>query len=75
MSVWATTPTSKIDQSAVHRSVDANGTWEKKDFARPGVINLYNTYMGGVDLSPQRDVSCPTHEGSALVFQGFLLHD
>ena len=53
----ATTPTSKTDQTVVQRSVKVNGTWEKRDFARPGVINLYNTYMGGVDLSDQRAVS------------------
>ena len=57
VSVLATTPTSKIDQSVIQRSVKVNGTWEKRDFARPGVINLYNTYMGGVDLSDQRVVS------------------
>ena len=57
VSVLATTPTSKTDQSVVQRSVKVNGTWEKRDFARPGVINLYNTYMGGVDLSDQRAVS------------------
>ena len=55
--VLATTPTSKTDQTVVQRSVEVNGTWEKRDFARPGVINLYNTYMGGVDLSDQRAVS------------------
>ena len=57
VSVLATIPTSKTDQGVVQRSVKVNGTWEKKDFARPGVINLYNTYMGGVDLSDQRAVS------------------
>ena len=40
VSVLATTPTSKTDQSVVQRSVKVNGTWEKRDFARPGVINL-----------------------------------
>ena len=38
-------------------SVKTNGTWAKRDFARPGVINLYNTYMGGVYLSDHRAVS------------------
>ena len=57
VSVLATTPTSKTDENVVQRSVKVNGKWEKKDFARPGVIHLYNTYMGGVDLSDQRVVS------------------
>ena len=52
--VLSTTPTSKTDQSVVQRSVKVSGTWEKRDFARPGVINLCNTYMRGVDLSDQR---------------------
>lgn len=26
----------------------------KQNFARPGVISLYNAYMGGVDVSDQR---------------------
>ena len=53
----ASSPTSKTAQTVVQRSVKVNGTWEKSDFARPGVINLYNTYMGGVDLSDQRAAS------------------
>ena len=57
VSVLATTPTSKTDQSVAQHSVRVKGTWEKRDFAKPGVINLYNTYMGGVDLSDQRAVS------------------
>ena len=47
VSVLATTPTSKTDQSVAQRSVKVKGTWEKRDFARPGVINLYNTYIHG----------------------------
>ena len=57
LSVLSTTPTSKTDQSVVQHSVKVSGTWEKRDFARPGVINLCNTYMRGVDLSDQRAVS------------------
>ena len=53
----ATIPTSDADGSAIQRSVKVGGTWEKGDFARPGVIDKYNTYMGGVDLSDQRVVS------------------
>ena len=57
VSVLATLPTSTTDASVVQRSVKVNGTWEKRDFARPGVIGLYNTYMGGVDVSDQRAVA------------------
>ena len=57
VSVLATLPTSTTDSSVVQRSVKVNGTWEKRDFARPGVIGLYNTYMGGVDVSGQRAVA------------------
>ena len=34
-----------------------NGRRVKKDFARPGVVDLYNNYMGGVDVSDQRAVA------------------
>ena len=54
VSVLATVPTSEADSGVVERSVKVSGHWEKKTFARPGVINLYNTYMGGVDISDQR---------------------
>lgn len=53
VSVLATLPTSTMDSSPVQRSVKVNGKWEKKQFSRPGVIDLYNTYMGGVDVSDQ----------------------
>ena len=42
----------------VQRSVKVNGRWAKKVFARPGVVDLYNSYMGGVDVSDQRAVAC-----------------
>jgi len=54
VSVLATVPTSEADSDEVERSVKVSGHWEKRNFARPGVINLYNTYMGGVDVSDQR---------------------
>lgn len=57
VSVLATIPTSATDSSLVQRSVKESGHWQKKDFARPGVIDLYNTYMGGVDVSDQRTVA------------------
>ena len=31
-----------------------NGHWQKENVARPGVINLSNTFMGGVDVADQR---------------------
>ena len=57
VSVLATIPTSDADESAIQRSVKVSGTWEKRDFGRPGVIDMYNTYMGGVDFSDQKAVS------------------
>lgn len=57
VSVLATAPTTTTDEGFVQRSIKVNGKWEKKGFARPGVVHLYNTYMGGFDLSDQRVVS------------------
>ena len=54
VSVLATVSTSEADSDEVERSVKVRGHWEKKNVARPGVINLYNTYVGGVDVSNQR---------------------
>jgi len=53
-SVLATVPTSEADSDEVERSVKVSGHWEKKNFAHPGVINLYNTCMEDVDVSDQR---------------------
>ena len=53
-SMLATVPTSEADSGEVEGSVKVNGQWQKKDFARSGVINLYNTFMGGVDVTDQR---------------------
>ena len=46
-------PMSEADSDVIERSVKIGGHWEKKNFRRTGVINLYNTYMGGVDVSDQ----------------------
>ena len=46
-------PTSETDSDVIERSVKVGGHWKKKNFRRTGVINLYNTYMGGVDVSDQ----------------------
>ena len=42
MIVLATIPTSDADESAIQCSVKVSRTWEKRDFARPGVIDMYN---------------------------------
>ena len=52
--VLGTVPTSEDDSGVVERSTKVNGHWVKQNFARPGFISLYNTYMGGVDVSDQR---------------------
>lgn len=57
VSVLATAPTTTTDEGFVQHSIKVNGKWEKKGFARPGVVHLYNTYTSGVDLSDQRVVS------------------
>jgi len=54
VSILAIIPTSKADSDKVERSLKVSGHWEKKNFARAGVINLHNTYVGGVDVSDQR---------------------
>ena len=54
VSVLGTVPTSADDSGVVERSTKVNGHWVKQNFARPGLISLYNTYMGGVDVSDQR---------------------
>ena len=66
VSVLATLPTSTEDSSIVQRSVKANGKWEKKEFHRPGLIDLYNTFMGGVDVSDQRTVAYPRLKKGAV---------
>lgn len=57
VSVLATLATCTTESSPVERSVKVNGKWEKKQFPRPGIIDLYHTYMGGVDMSDQRAVA------------------
>lgn len=37
----------------VHRRVKEQGRWRQKLVRKPGAINDYNTYMGGVDKSDQ----------------------
>ena len=59
VSFLATIPTSETDSTVVQRSVKVSGQWVKKDFPCPGVVDLYNTYMGGVDVSDQRQLHMP----------------
>ena len=74
VSVLATLPTSTTDSSSVQRSVKVNGKWEKKQFFRPGVIDLYNTYMGGVDVSDQRTVAyARLMKGSVWYYKVFFI--
>ena len=40
--------------SAITRSVKERGKWTQKEVQRPSVIELYNQYMGNVDLAYQR---------------------
>ena len=40
--------------SAITRSVKERGKWTQKEVQTPSVTELYNQYMGGVDLSDQR---------------------
>ena len=47
-------PTSEDDSGVVERSVKVKGHWVKQNFAWPGMVSLYNTYIGGFDVSDQR---------------------
>lgn len=51
VSVLGTVPTSEDDSGVLKSSTKVNGHWVKQNFARPGLISLYNTYMVGVDVS------------------------
>ena len=54
VSFLGTVPTSEDDSGVVERSVKVNGHWLKQNIARPGMVSLFNAYMGGVDVSDQR---------------------
>lgn len=51
--VLKTMPTSTAC-SAITTSVKERGKWTQKEVQRPSVIELYNQYMGNVDLAYQR---------------------
>ena len=75
VSVLGTVPTSEDDSGVVERSTKVNGHWVKQNFARPGLITLYNTYMGGVDVSDQRVSSYGRlMRGSVWYYKYRLLH-
>ena len=46
----------------MERSIKGNGDWVKQTFACPRLIRLYDTYMGGVDVSDQRVSSYKANE-------------
>ena len=48
-----TVPTRKAHSGEVERIVKVNGQWQMENFAHPDVINLYNTFTGGVDVAEQ----------------------
>ena len=74
VSVLATIHTSATDSSLVQRSVKESGHWQKKDFTRPGVIDLCNTYKGGVDVSDQSTVACARlMKGVAWYYKVFFI--
>ena len=50
--VLGTVPTSEDDSADVLER--SNGLWVKQNFTRPGLINLYDAYTGGVNVSDQK---------------------
>ena len=54
VSFLGTVPTCEDDSGVVERSVKVKGHWVKQNFAWPGMVSLYNAYMGGVNVSDQR---------------------
>ena len=40
-----------LEIGQVERKVRSEGRWQKQNFAQPKVIKIYNSHMGGVDLS------------------------
>jgi len=67
ISVLGTLPTSEDDSGVVERSTEVNGNWGKQNFACAGLTSLYDTYMGGVDVSDQRVSSYKANERFNMV--------
>lgn len=47
-----------LEIGQVERKVKSAGRWQTKNFAEPKVIKMYNSHMGGDDLSDQRIATC-----------------
>lgn len=47
-----------LEIGQVERKVKSAGRWQTKNFAEPKVIKMYNSHMGGDDLSDQRKATC-----------------
>ena len=58
----------------VERRLRSEGQWQTKNFTQPKLIKLYNSNMGGVDLSDQRITTSfrLTKGNNYLVLQNFL---
>ena len=75
VSVLATLHTSTEDSNIVQRSVKVKGKWEKKEFPRPGLIDLCNTFMGGVDVSEQRTIAyARLMKGAVWYYKVFIFY-
>ena len=75
VSVLATLHNSTEDSNIVQRSVKVKGKWEKKEFPRPGLIDLYNTFMGGVDVSEQRTIAyARLMKGAVWYYKVFIFY-
>ena len=49
-----TTMPATSECSTVTRAVKEKGKWVQKEVQRPAIVELYNKFMGGVDLADQR---------------------
>ena len=55
-----TTMPATSECSTVTRAVKDKGKWVQKEVQRPAIVELYNKFMGGVDLADQRVRSVDT---------------
>ena len=63
-----------LEIGQVERRLRSEGRWQSKNFTQPKLIKLYNSNMGGVDLSDQRITTCfrLMKGNNYLVLQNFL---